>query len=407
MGKEHLVDAMRESLSAIPGVRFNFSQPIKDNVEESVSGVRGKVVLKIFGHDLERMRETLEQAKAELKDVPGIIDLDLYRESRVPQLQIRLNRDALSRAGITVDAAQSTIETSLAGRVLTDVWQGERPIPVRVIDVKHAQEDIEHIGNLMVPTPAGARIPLKEIATLQIESGRTSIERESNSRFLALKFNVENRDLGSVVHESMGIVSKRVKVPEGHFLIWGGEFENQQRAMTRLLVVIPIAVFIVFSLLYMALQSAASAIAILLSTPFAMTGGVLILLVSGIPLSVSAAIGFIALLGQVSLMGLLVLSAAEELRLQGTPLHTAIRQGATDRLRPVLMASMLALLGLLPMAVSKGIGSETQQPFAIVIVGGMFTTFLVAMFVLPVLYSWLAPKRLKRADEDELNLIES
>lgn len=407
LGKEQLVDAMRESLSAIPGVRFNFSQPIKDNVEESVSGVRGKVVLKIFGPNLEKMRETLEQAKAELKGVPGIIDLDLYRESRVPQLQIRLNRDALARAGITVDAAQSTIETSLAGRVLTDVWHGERPIPVRIIDIKHAQEDIEHIGNLMVPTPAGARIPLKEIATLQIESGRTSIERESNSRFLALKFNVENRDLGSVVQESMEIVSKGVQVPEGHFLIWGGEFENQQRAMNRLLVVIPIAVFIVFSLLYMALQSAASAIAILLSTPFAMTGGVLILLLTGIPLSVSAAIGFIALLGQVSLMGLLVLSAAEELRLQGIPLPTAIRQGATDRLRPVLMASMLALLGLLPMAVSKGIGSETQQPFAIVIVGGMFSTFLVAMFVLPVIYSWLAPKRLKRVNEDELNLIDS
>ena len=335
-----------------------------------------------------------------LKPIPGIIDLDLYRESRVPQLQIKLNRDALAREGITVDAAQDTIETSLAGRVLTDVWQGERPVSVRVIDAHHAMKDIDHIGNLMVPSPSGARIPLREIAKLQIESGRTSIERESNSRFLALKFNVENRDLGSVVHDSMETVNRQIQVPDGHFVVWGGEFENQQRAMGRLAVVVPIAVLIVFALLYMALQSAASASAILLSTPFAMTGGALVLWVTGIPLSVSAAIGFIALLGQVSLMGLLVLSAADERRRQGIALMPAIRDGAIDRLRPVLMASMLALLGLLPMAMSKGIGSETQQPFAVVIVGGMLTTFFVAMFVLPAIYSWLAPKKVLSAEED-------
>lgn len=400
--KDHLVEAMRESLSAIPGVRFNFSQPIKDNVEESVSGVRGKVVLKIYGPELEKMRLTLEQAKNALKRVPGIIDLDLYRESRVPQLQIRLDRDALAREGITVDTAQNTLETSLAGRVLTDLWQNERPVPVRVIVSRHESGDIEQIGRLMVPAPAGARIPLREIASLAIESGRTSIEREANSRFLALKFNVEGRDLGSVVHESMAVVAKNITIPDGHFLQWGGEFENQQRAMGRLAVVVPIAVLIVFGLLYTALRSAASALAILLSTPFAMTGGVFVLLLSGIPLSVSAAIGFIALLGQVSLMGLLVLSAAGERRRAGMPLREAILQGATDRLRPVLMASLLALLGLLPMAVSTGIGSETQQPFAMVIVGGMFTTFFVAMFVLPVIYSWLAPRRLPEPDgEDE------
>jgi cobalt-zinc-cadmium resistance protein CzcA len=399
--KEHLVEAMRESLSAIPGVRFNFSQPIKDNVEESVSGVRGKVVLKIYGPELEKMRVTLEQAKSALKNVPGIIDLDLYRESRVPQLQIRLDRDALAREGITVDTAQNTLETSLAGRVLTDLWQAERPVPVRVIVSRQESGDIEQIGRLMVPTPVGGRIPLREIAALTIESGRTSIEREANSRFLALKFNVEGRDLGSVVQDAMGVVAKNLTVPDGHFLQWGGEFENQQRAMGRLAVVVPIAVLIVFGLLYTALQSAASALATLLSTPFAMTGGVFVLLLSGIPLSVSAAIGFIALLGQVSLMGLLVLSAAGERRRTGMPLREAILEGATDRLRPVLMASMLALLALLPMAVSSGIGSETQQPFAVVIVGGMFTTFFVAMFVLPVIYSYLAPKRLIEPDEEE------
>jgi len=263
---------------------------------------------------------------------------------------------------------------------------------------------MKQIGNLMIPTPAGARVPLKELAAMRIERGRTSIEREANRRFLALKFNVEGRDLGSVVHDAMAAVEGKVAVPEGHFLVWGGEFENQQRAMARLGVVIPIAVLIVLGLLYSALQSSHSALAIMLSAPFAMTGGVFLLLLSGIALSVSAAIGFIALLGQVSLMGLLVLSATEERRRAGLELNTAIMNGATDRLRPVLMASSLALLGLLPMAVSKGIGSETQQPFAVVIVGGMFTTFFVAMFVLPALYSYIAPKRLFTPEEaDELD----
>lgn len=401
--KDKLVDAMRESLAAIPGVRFNFSQPIKDNVEEAVSGVRGKVVLKIYGTDLEKMRVTLEEAKAVLKNVPGVIDLDLYRESRVPQLQIDLNRPALARHGISVDAAQDTIETAMAGRVVTELWQNERAVPIRVILPGTERSDMEQIANLMIPTPSGARIPLREIADIHISLGRTSIEREANRRFLALKFNVEGRDLGSVVHDAMGIVGTNIKVPEGHFLTWGGEFENQQRAMARLGVVVPIAIIIVLGLLYSALQSARSAFAILLSMPFAMTGGLFVLLLSGIPLSVSAAIGFIALLGQVSLMGLLVLSATEQRRRAGLPLSQAIREGSADRLRPVLMASMLALLGLLPMAVSTGIGSETQQPFAVVIVGGMFTTFFVAMFVLPVIYSYITPKRLLSPEEaDEL-----
>ncbi|MDD2769870.1 MAG: CusA/CzcA family heavy metal efflux RND transporter [Methylococcus sp.] len=400
--KARLVDEMRDSLAAIPGVRFNFSQPIKDNVEEAVSGVRGKVVLKIYGADLEKMRVTLEHAKAVLKDVPGVIDLDLYRESVVPQLQLKLDRPALARHGIEVDAAQNTIETGLAGKIVTELWESERPVPVRVILPGAERGDMEHIANLILPTPGGARIPLREIADLRIERGRTSIEREANRRFLALKFNIEGRDLGSVVRDAARAVEIAVAVPEGHFLVWGGEFENQQRAMTRLGIAVPVAVLVVFALLYGALQSARSALAILACVPFALIGGVFILLWNGIPLSVSAAIGFIALLGQVSLMGLLVLSAAEQHRRQGMCLFGAIREGATERLRPVLMASLLALLGLLPMALSTGIGSETQRPFAMVIVGGMFTTFFVAMFVLPVLYSFITPKLLlspETADE--------
>jgi cobalt-zinc-cadmium resistance protein CzcA len=401
--KERLIQAMRNSLTEIPGVRFNFSQPIKDNVEESVSGVRGKVVLKIFGPDLEIMRTALEQAKAVLKDVPGVVDLDLYRDASIPQLQIRLNREALARAGVSVAETQAVIETALAGRVLIDWWEGERPVPVRLVLPQAEKDEISRIGALTVPNGAGARIPLRELASLGIAQGRASINREANSRFLALKFNVEGRDMGSVVKDAMSVVSGRVEAPDGHFFVWGGEFENQQRAMARLQIIVPVAVLIVLGLLYGALNSGRSAASIILAAPFAMTGGVFALALADIPLSVSAAIGFIALLGQVSLMGLLVVGAAEQRRRTGDALFPAMITGAAERLRPVLMASLLALFGLLPMALSTGVGSETQKPFAVVIVGGMVTTLLVALFLLPVFYTYLTPKRLLTPEEqDEL-----
>lgn len=398
--KERLVDDMRTSLEEILGVRFNFSQPIKDNVEEAVSGVRGKVVLKIYGPDLEKMRDTLEEVKAVLHDMAGVIDLDLYRESRVPQLQIKLDRSALARYSLDVNTVQDTIEIAMAGRVVSKLWQNERPVPIRLRLPEKERSDSEKIGNLNVVNPSETRIPLRDLAAMEIARGRTSIDREANSRYMALKFNVGGgRDLGSVVHEAIDLVEANIKIPEGHFLVWGGEFENQQRAMARLGVVVPIAVLIVLGLLYTALQSGRSAAAILIATPFAMTGGVFALSITGIPLSVSAAIGFIALLGQVCLMGLLVLSATEEMRRNGVELFEAVREGAIQRLRPVLMASLLALLGLMPMALSTSIGSETQRPFAVVIVGGMLTTFFVAMFILPVIYTMVTSKQMLTPEE--------
>ena len=402
-GKERLIHAMRTFLMQIPGVRFNFSQPIRDSVEEAMSGVRGKVVLKIFGTELEEMRATLLRAKEVLKNIPGIADLNLYRDTFIPQLQITLNRTALAREGISVETAQGIIETALAGKVVTEWWEGGRPVPVRVRLPRSEKADVERIAAITVTTPSGARIPLRELADIQFAIGLASINREANSRYLALKFNVEGRDMGSVVRDAMAAVTQRVKVPEGYFFVWGGEFENQQRAMARLQVIVPVAILIVLGLLYSALNSGRAAAVILAAMPFAMTGGVFALHLAHIPLSVSATIGFIALLGQVSLMGLLVVSAAEQRQWAGEELLEAILAGAAERLRPVLMASLLAMLGLLPMALSTGVGSETQKPFAAVIVGGMATTLAVAIFVLPVLYSFLMPKRLLTPEElDEL-----
>src|SRR5213078_1458513 len=225
--KDALVEQMRASLTQIPGVQYNFSQPIKDNVEEAVSGVRGKVVLKIFGTDLEKMRASLEEARGALAGVSGIVDLDLYRDSMVPQLQIVLDRGALARAGIAVDDAQDVVETALAGKVATSMWRNDRLVPVRVGLPAAERADPERVAALMVPTADGGRVPLREVARIGIAQGRATINHEANSRFMALKFNVEGRDVGSVITEAQALVGPgaRVKAPDGHYFVWGGEFE--------------------------------------------------------------------------------------------------------------------------------------------------------------------------------------
>jgi cobalt-zinc-cadmium resistance protein CzcA len=399
-----LVNEMRASLSEIPGVKFNFSQPIKDRVEEAVSGVRGKIVLKSFGTDLVTMRETLLAAKDTLEKVDGVVDLGLYRDATVPQLQIKLDRGALARAGISVADAEAVIETAMAGRVVTTMWEGERVVPIRVRLPVSEKADLTRIGEIMVPTPTGARVPLRELSEISLADGRISIMREANSRYVALKFNVEGRDLGSVVDDSIAAVTRAVTVPEGEYLVWGGEFENQQRAMARLQIIVPVALGLVFMLLYGALGSARSALTVLVSAPFALTGGLFGLLAAGIALSVSAAVGFIALLGQVSLAGLLVISAIDEERRAGRPIDEAIREGAARRFRALLMTALLAMLGLLPMALSEAVGAETQKPFAVVIVCGMATTLLVALYVVPVLYRLTASRELAKDDDLDLEI---
>ncbi len=399
--KRRLIDEMRVKLTEIPGIRYNFSQPMKDNVEEAVSGVRGKVVLKIFGPDLEKMRSTLEHAKETLKAVPGIVDLDLYRDALKPQLQIAFDRAALARAGVSMEDAQRTLESALSGRVITTMWEGERPVPVRLLLPLNVRDDTEKIAAITIVSESGARVPIRELASIKTAHALATINREGNSRFLALKFNIEGRDMGSVVKDAIAIVARDVSAPEGHYFVWGGEFENQQRAIERLKLVVPLALLAVLLLLYAAMNSGRSALSILLTVPFALTGGAFALYVSGVPLSVSAAVGFIALLGQVSLMGLLVLSAAEARRRNGEELQAALLEGASERLRPVLMAATMALVGLLPMALSAGVGSETQRPFALVVVGGMVSALAVALWLLPVVYSFITPKRLATPEEED------
>ena len=302
-------------------------------------------------------------------------------------------------ATIPVATANEFIGTALAGKVTTTFWEGERPVPVRLLLPISARENDQAIGQLAVPRPGGGSVALRDLAEITVASGAANIYRESNSRYLALKFNVEGRDMGSVVNDAIGTVSEAVKVPEGYYLAWGGEFENQQRAIRRLQIIVPVALAVVLALLYTAIQSGRAAAAILLAAPFALTGGVFGLWAGGMPISVSAIVGFIALLGQVSLLGLLVVSAIEQRRREGLELLPAVVQGSVEKLRAVLMAALLALFGLLPMALSTGIGSETQRPFALVIVGGMVTTLVITLFVVPAMYMLTASERYVTPEE--------
>lgn len=386
--KAELIDAMRESLEAFPGIAFNFSQPIKDSVEEAVSGVRGQVVLKVTGRDFDAMRNTLQDAIAVIHPIEGVTDLGLYRDTVVPQLRIDLDRPALARHGILIEDAQVSISTALAGSVATTMWEGEFEVPIRVRTPLSDRNDIGSVSSILIPDPTGAFIPLRELADVHMAGGRAAIPREQNTRYLALKFNIEGRDAGSVIRDAMKAVESEVDVPSGLTLEWGGEFENQQRAMARLQIVVPVALAIVLILLVIAMRSIPTALIVLVSMPFGMAGGLFGLGLGNEELSVSAAIGFIALIGQVSLLALLMLTslATDPRSSRETGNRDGVVEVASERVRALLMTALLASLGLLPMAMSTGMGSETQRPFAIVIVGGMVTTLLVALFVMPLLY---------------------
>lgn len=391
---ERLVEDMRARLEHVPGVTFSFSQPIKDNIEESVAGVRGQVVLKAFGEDLEAARAMLVRARDVLREVPGAIEVDLYRDTVTPQLQVRFDRAALARAGLGIDEAGRHLEASTIGVVATTVWRGERPVAVRLRVPQDHREDPDRVAEIPIRTATGAVVPLREVADLSIESGRASINRENGERFLALKLNVAGRDPGSVVEDAIRAVREQVEVPDGIRLEWSGEFENQRRVTAKLKVVVPVALGVVLGLMGWALGGLRPALVVLAGIPFALTGGLFALVAAGVNLSVSAAVGLIALIGQVALGGLLVVGEIQRRIDAGEALHRAAVEGAVARMRPVLMLALLAMLGLVPMAVGTGIGSETQRPFALAIVGGMATTLLVALLLLPVLASvFLRPAR--------------
>jgi len=345
----------------------------------------------VFGDDSARLRAKARELMDAIQNVRGVATVTVDRAGEVPQALIEIDRERASRFGLNVGDIEDVIDIGLAGREATELWEGERHFSV-VVRLPDNKRTLAEMKRLLVDTPDGMHVPLEQVASFREASGSMNISREGGTRLSAVSVFIHGRDMGSVVAD-MKARARRVSLPPGWHLTWSGEFENQQRAMARLAIVVPISVFLIFVLLFNAFGSLRSALIILMNVPLGLIGGVLALLLTHIPLSVSAAIGFIALFGQAVLNGVVMVTRFDQLRAEGLPVHDAVWEGATTRFRTVMMTALLAMLGLLPMALSRGIGSETQRPLAVVVIGGLFSATILTLLVLPAVYLATAMRR--------------
>jgi cobalt-zinc-cadmium resistance protein CzcA len=394
--KEQILEEMDHNLDAIPGVETSFSQPIRDNVLESISQIDGQIVVKVYGDDPTVLREQVQKILHSIKNVKGVTRAYIDRAGEIPQLLINIDRERAGRYGLNIQDIQDVIETGLAGKAATELWEGEKHFSV-LTRLSEPERQLAEMKKILIDPPDGQRIPLEQIAEFKTVNGSMNISRENGGRVTAIGVFIKDRDMGSVVAD-MQAASAQIHMPPGYSVTWSGEFENQQRAMKRLSLIVPISVFLIFLLLFNAFNSVKSAMLILMNVPFALIGGIYGLLFSGINLSVSAAIGFIALFGQAVLNGVVMVSCFNEMRAAGISAYQAVFEGSVVRMRTVLMTALLAMLGLLPMALGHGVGSETQKPLAVVIIGGLVSATLLTLLVLPTLYLIFAGK-----DEDPAN----
>lgn len=381
-----VIAAMSRAVAVVPGMEVNFSQPIRDNVNENISGQFGQIAVKLYGDDLRVLQDHAERVKNAIADVPGVADLGIVKSGEVPQIQVKPDRTTLARYGMALGEFQHVFETAVGGRPVADYWEGERRSDVVMRFPLVARQDVEELRQLRIPVEGGVAVPLDALAHVGVGYGRASISRENGRRYIGIRMNVRGRDMGGFVDEARAHVAQAAPNPPGVTIEWGGEFENKERAMKRLAVVVPVALLITLILLFKAFDSFSLAVLTLLNVPFALMGGVIGLFLTGMPMSVAAAVGFIALIGQASLNGVLVLSAVAEHRHRHERLRHAIIAGCEQRLRPVLMTASLAALGLVPAALSRGIGSETQRPLAVVIVCGTLSACALTLVLLPVMY---------------------
>lgn len=396
MTKEQLVRDMEDKLNDMPGIEPTFSQPVRDQILESISQIDGQIVIKLFGDDMATLRAEGRQILDRIGNVPGIVRAFIDRDGDLPQYRLEIDRAAAARYGLNVMDVQDVVETALAGKAATELWEGDSHFSV-VVRLAEPSRQLDKLKEVLVPTPAGAQVPLSALVDFKLGSGAMNIARESGQRVVAIGVFIRDRDMGSVVAD-MQKATADMKLPQGYTITWSGEFENQERAMQRLMLVVPLSILMIFVLLFDAFKSFRDALIIICNIPFALIGGIFALLLTGIPLSVSAAIGFIALFGQAVLNGVVMVSHINQLRQEGMSPHEAVFRGALSRLRTVLMTAWLAMLGLLPMALSRGIGSETQRPLALVVIGGLISATILTLYVLPALYHYVATHpRLARA----------
>ena len=403
--KAAIVSEIQEAAEEIPGNVYEISQPIQQRFNELISGVRSDVGVKIFGDDLDVLVQTAAQVQAVLQNVPGAADVKTEQASGLPVLTVKLNRQALSRYGINVGDVQNLVEIAVGGKNSGMVFEGDRRFNIVVRLPEHLRSDISALKALPVPLPPlenQARaipailgnsplsqiryVPLSELAQIDVAPGPNQISREDGKRRIVVTANIRGRDLGSFVTDAQSQVEQKVKLPAGYWIGWGGQFEQLVSATQRLTIVVPIALLLIFLLLFMSLGSMPDALLVFSGVPLALTGGIVALLLRGIPLSISAGIGFIALSGVAVLNGLVIITFIEKLRNEGHPLVEAVKEGALTRLRPVLMTALVASLGFIPMAIATGAGAEVQRPLATVVIGGIISSTILTLLVLPALY---------------------
>ena len=383
--KDGLISELDIAVSAIPGAKAAFSQPIRDNVLESISQIDGQIVIKVRGDDLESIVAHGERILGLISDVKGVTRAAIDRSGSLPQYVLDIDRLAAARYGINIGDIQDLVETALAGKATSELWEGEKHFSV-VVRLKEAERALPNLPNLLVASPNGAQVPLSQLVRFRSISGAMNIARENGRRVVSVAVFIRGRDMGSVVKDMQAKVGEIGTLANGEEVTWSGEFENQERAMKRLSWIVPLSILLIFLLLFDAFGSVKSALLIVANIPFALIGGILALLITDIPLSVSAAIGFIALFGQAVLNGVVMVTYFNQLRDTGMPILEVVMQGSVQRLRTVLMTALLAMFGLLPMALSKAIGAETQRPLAIVVIGGLVSATILTLIVLPTLY---------------------
>jgi cobalt-zinc-cadmium resistance protein CzcA len=392
--KEELIAAMDRELEKMPGAVWNFSQPISDNVEEAVSGVKGELAVKLYGNDLKTLESKGDEIVSVMSKIPGVADLGLFRVLGQPNLDYVVDRDAAARYGINVADIQNAIEGAVGGTIsgapVTQVYDGEAKYDVMARYSPQYRSTPEAISNIRLLAPSGERVSLAQLTHVQIRDGAEEIYRESGGRYVAIKYSVRDRDLGSTVREAIERVNRDVKLPVGYHLDWAGEYASQQRSSRRLMIVCPLTILLIYIILYGMFGSFKWATLVLANVAMAPLGGLLALMITGNHFSVSTGVGFLALFGVSVQTGIIMLECINQMRVNGHPLEEAAVEGAVLRLRPIMMTMLVATLGLLPAALSHGIGSDSQRPFAIVIVGGLIGALMLGIFLMPTLYVWIA-----------------
>jgi len=389
---DELYEKMSHAFESFPGAQFNFTQPIAAAVDELLTGTKAELAIKIFGPDMEVLKGKSAEIEAVIRNVPGAADVQRDQVAGTPQLRIMVDRQAISRYGINVEDVQNVISTAVGGKEAGQIFEGIRRFDIYVRFAKEARDDIDAIRHLLIAAPGGAKVPLDELAKIEEIVGPRQITRENNQRFITVQCNVRGRDIGSFVEDGQQAIAENVQMPPGYLVSWGGQFELQQQANKRLALVVPVTLLIVVLLLFSNFNSLKNTFLILLNIPLALVGGVVGLWLTGQNLSVPASVGFITLFGIDLENGMVLVTYLNQLLRDGISIDEASIQGACMRLRAVLMTAVTTALGLIPLLFSSGSGSEVQRPLATVVVGGLVTSTILTLLVIPALYRWFAIK---------------